>query len=330
MLRLVAPLCAALALGCAGSPANMIMDGPADAGADAEPPRSDARPDSPAPRDTRVDAAPTLDDACVELAAHACDRMNACEPFVLKQRFGSTVTCAARLRIACMAAAGAPGARATVPALTQCARALDTAACGDVVSGAAVAACFPAGSRADSQPCGINTQCASGYCQLKGARCGMCRPRAAASASCDPQEDGQCQRGLVCTGTCVKPGAVGAACTDARPCQALLRCGAGVCVVPSPAGAPCAGDECNDLIGLACIKPAGASRGTCQAMKLVAAGERCGMVSTAIAVCSTSATCGSDSRCVAPAADGQPCAGCLYPAVCADGACRVPASTACN
>jgi hypothetical protein len=340
MHRLVtAVACAALLTACPADPEEDAPEAGTDAGEDAAPDaRTPAeRPDALARDAGRDGGLVTFEDACADLAARTCDRMNGCEPFVVKKLFGTTALCVARQRLACLASATAAGARVMAPLLAQCGRSVDAASCPDIVSGAALDACFPDGSRADNLPCAVNAQCASSYCQLRGARCGLCRPRGIAGAKCDPQEDGPCRAGLTCAaaGTCTVPGATGAVCNaDARPCQPHLRCVAGLCMLPSPAGAACVGDECDALFGLTCIKPAGSPRGTCQPLKLAAPGERCGIVSTSVTVCFAAATCEQDLtgmlRCVAAAADGQPCGSCVYPAVCVERICRVPSSAACN
>ena len=143
--------------------------------------------------------------------------------------------------------------------------------CPEIVSGAAMAACEPAGQRADGQPCGADVQCTSAYCRRSLGHCGVCTARLPKGAKCTPGIDDQCQRGLVCpaSGVCVAPGGMNDACNpQTRPCLPHLRCASGICLAPLAAGASCSGDDCNQLLGLWCNKPGGAMRGTCQAAKV--------------------------------------------------------------
>jgi hypothetical protein len=282
-------------------------------------------------------ASTPLEQACADLAAALCARLQSCAPLARDRRYGDAVTCGARVRLACQVAASAPGARATPAALSTCARSLPSAACGAVATEAALDECFPAGSREDGRPCGTSSQCASGYCRLTGPSCGACGPRLAAGDPCT--ESAQCRDRLVCSdqGLCVAPAAVEATCSPtSRPCEAHLACAGGVCLIPGAEGGACTDDECGPLSGLWCDRPLGASRGQCRRMERAEAGARCGAMAGTVVVCTAGARCqpGADglSRCMPPGDDGGGCGddaqgrGCLAPAACRDRVCLLPAS----
>jgi hypothetical protein len=304
---------------------------------------SDGPPVAPHPADALPPPASALEQACADLAATYCRRLEACAPLALLRLFGDQPWCVTRTRITCQIAAAAPGTKVTAGPLGQCGRGLASAGCADIAVTSPIAACFPPGSRIDGRPCAVGSQCASGYCRIGAAPCGQCSPRLAAGARCDRAESGQCQRGLTCAeaGSCVLPGGVGAACNpQSRPCQPHLACAGGLCLLPAAASAPCTGEECGPLSGFWCDKPLGALRGSCRPVVRAAAGERCGATGTVVAVCIAGGRCeaGPDGslRCVDAADDDQGCGeafdrrGCVWPAVCAGQLCRLPVPATCG
>lgn len=110
------------------------------------------------------------------------------------------------------------------------------------------------GTVAGGDSCSIDTECASGTCDL---------PTTCPETGC-------------CTGACrptQPPGKAGDACAKDRDCGDGLVCGQDtICHVPAKADDPCRIDrECGD--GLACVGASGTSPGTCHALPHV--GEIC-------------------------------------------------------
>ena len=139
-------------------------------------------------------------------------------------------------------------------------------------------------------------------------------------------------------GMCVTPSTSGGTCDSPHPCQQPLACKSGVCSTPDEAGASCTPGSCNQLAGLYCST----TDGRCTAIGLAKAGESCGLVGGAPAVCSGGGHCNvvagaGRGTCEAAAADGASCdptsgPTCLPPAVCGatSKVCTLPNPTSCH
>src|SRR5262249_46342912 len=131
-------------------------------------------------------------------------------------------------------------------------------------------------------------------------------------------------------------GQQGDACTDTAPCSPLLACKSGTCQSPDTAGSSCtASPNTCDLAagGDFCI---GA---VCKKIVLAQAGETCGLdtVKATFTGCTSSAMCSGtpSGTCLKAAADGTACnsttgPGCMPPAICDSGVCRLLDPAACK
>jgi hypothetical protein len=171
--------------------------------------------------------------------------------------------------------------------------------------------------------------------------CGTCGPKPADGTSCANQE---CGEGLQCANNvCVTPGAAGAACDNNKPCRGGLACKA---ATPGGNTGTCAialkqGETCQELLGplnAGCDPAKGLfchpTMGVCTQVVYAKVGEACGITGTMFAVCTASAECRMQ-KCVAPAVDGAPCntqngPGCLAPAKCVGGLCKLEDPAACK
>jgi len=280
----------------------------------------------------------TPNQACADLAAAFCGRIDACANLILRIAYGDTATCRARGALVCPQVFKAPGTTTTPDRLEACSKAVAALSCADVYTRQIPQACrAKPGPQADGTTCGDDGQCASGFCRKSGLACGTCGPRAQAGATCTVDDD--CDAGLACAANrqCVAFGSAGATCDANRPCAAPLVCDAGRCVTPGDAGASCtpspSGGNCDHTQGLYC--PAG---GTCRLVVYASAGQACGVQSSGdLALCTAGATCSStpSGTCVAPAVDGAACnpannVKCLSPASCDNGLCKLPDPASCH
>jgi hypothetical protein len=290
----------------------------------------------------------TADQGCTDLGGSICDKIAACSAPLLQLVYGDAATCKTRFKLTCPSTISAPGSGATGANLEACAQAYTTAACADLFSGNQPAPCNVHGSLMAGAACANNIQCSGdhGYCNTaSGQTCGVCGTRAAAGATCAKSAD--CDTGLVCgfgtgmtTGACVTPGAAGATCDAPHPCAGALSCVGGTCAQSAAAGAACdpTASNCDSTQGLFCHP----INKVCASAQFAKAGEACGfMLATGTyAACSGNGRCtmpaGSlTGTCEAPAADGAMCdttngPTCLAPAVCTNGACKVPDASACK
>ncbi len=276
----------------------------------------------------------TAAQACSSAATAFCNKINMCAPVFIQFQYGDVATCVTRIQINCEANFMASGKSQTPSELAACGTAYGNASCSDLFAGDQPAACDPKpGTLADGTACGVPDQCVSTYCKLSGS-CGVCAPRSATGGSCT--EDEGCADGLVCAGagTCVTPGAAGAACDDVRPCRGNLNCKSGSCAAPGGPGSPCtpfSDGECDFAQGLYC-SPSGA----CEVIKLANAGETCGYSpSTGFTACRAGGDCktglGGTGTCTPAASDGAACGGvdgpnCLAPSECEAETCKLPPS----
>jgi hypothetical protein len=346
---------ALLAAGC-GASANGVRGGAGGEApaVDAEGGAGGARADAAV--DASLDAArgpdlaldrgppdrPSLD-FCQPYATRYCARLATCSPPYLVGVYGDESGCQARLRLQCETEAALPGSGLTAAAAGPCGDALVAATC-DQLFGATVPACQLKGTAARGAPCGAGVQCRSGFCRTaETSFCGTCDERAVEGASCDADE--ACQFPLVCSeaGQCATASAEGELCNERHPClPGLLFCAAdNTCKRRSGEGRACNRSGQGALqpceIGFSC-RPS--TSGTCRAIRFVAAGQTCSVPMTAsgtLILCAASGSC-VEGSCRPAGADGQPCTvsplgdsgGCLAPALCLEGVCKLPDPAACR
>lgn len=276
--------------------------------------------------------------ACEAAWTPTCRMLLQCDASLTAALFGDAKDCVTKMASSCAASIYVPGGL-TVEDEKACAASLSFATCDDFwrfwFSGEGFPACSKHGSRGPSSACSTGAQCASGFC-ARGATdaCGVCADRLAENASCDGTVP--CGAGLVCAGTCRKPGGVGAACNEAAPCDAWLRCLGGACAKPTADGAPCdpsVPQPACDVDHFCNVKSK-----ICQPLGVVDAGQACGVVDDgSYAGCKVGSVCRLEAgvpkgTCIAASVEGEACSvqasflfglgPCAYPLNCIDGQCR--------
>jgi hypothetical protein len=281
------------------------------------------------------DAGPSTADACAAYAKSLCQRLQACSPLSVTATYADVATCTSRLAAACVTGASAPGTATTAAGLVLCAGVLDGVDCASLMNHGLPDSCrLPPGARADGTACGADGQCASTRCARDGgASCGACAKLAASGQACVAESD--CDYGLECvSGACVAFGAQGATCDANHPCGYGLDCVSGACAPVVASGQPCDTQQNNcDLLHEQSCDP---STAMCGPLSLADAGGACGVTSTGLVLCNGAGSCrSSDSVCVAPSADGQPCdpsksEQCMAPSRCVGGTCQRDAPAGCQ
>jgi hypothetical protein len=283
---------------------------------------------------------PTDVEDCTPFAEALCARLAACSQQWLVWVYGDLAGCQERQRLACRIEAVLPGTGLAGAGLAACRAAIPAASCDELLSGT-IPACQREGALPDGAACGSHTQCQTGFCRMpETSFCGKCAPRAAEGAACDTSAS--CQFPLRCSeaGRCVKGAAEGELCNESTPCRpGTLFCSQdNTCKRPSAEGKACnrignsIAQPCET--GLSC-RPA--ERGTCRAIRFVGAGEACGVIANAAPVlCRASGSCVQNS-CRPAGKDGEACTisplgdsgGCLAPALCLEGRCKLPDPASC-
>jgi len=342
----------ALLAGCSGSgtgpgPASGGAGGEAGAGAGGKGGnRADARagdapvgvPDAAIP----VDLAPERPSVefCATYASKFCERLGSCSQPSLTGVYGGLGACQERVGLDCRTEAVLPGAGLNTATGMACADALGAATCEDLL-GNSVLACRIKGTLAKGAACGSDNQCQSGFCRTpETAFCGRCDTAGAADAPCDAND--ACEFPLLCSeaGRCARPSAEGEFCNETRPCKVgLLFCAAdNTCKRPSGEGKACNRSAAAPFqpceTGLSCRPSA---NGLCRAIRLVEAGQPCGISGGTVVLCTGSGSC-VNGICKPPGQDGERCTpsplgesgGCLPPALCLEGACKLPDPASCQ
>jgi hypothetical protein len=283
---------------------------------------------------------------CDSYAATRCEHVFGCSAIrpVGQQVYGDIPTCTERLRLLCRIDAAQVGSGLNQASTSTCMAALGRGRCEDGLA-EAIEACQFKGTLAAGVACGTGSQCASGFCRApETGFCGVCAARAAEGAVCD--SDAACELPLLCSeaGRCARPAGEGAFCNESIPCARdtfYCNLSESSCRRFGLEGAACneggtaAEARCNR--GLICL-PYG-TVGTCQPERMVPAGQYCGFGSQEVPgiACAASGSCVSN-RCLAPGNDGEACTlsprgdsnGCLPPALCVGGTCRLPDPGACR
>jgi hypothetical protein len=294
----------------------------------------------------------SADQACSDYAAAFCDLVDKCGPFFLKLGYGDAATCKTRAIIECPQVFKANGTSATPAKLEQCKLDAASLACEDLLAYVVPTDCVPSpGSLVDGTACGDDAQCKSTYCSKKDGVCGVCAALPSAGGPCVNNSgflgSGDCGRGLTCANKiCVKPkrkDETGCDSTTA-PCVAGLSCYGGKCVTAATVDQPCDGGEktnpnCDFTKGLFCAGVIPANK-KCKAIGTVGDGQPCGLLTDTLVLCAgggfcKGATATTPGTCLAPAKDGATCdnvngPGCLGPAKCVSGQCKLPDPTTCK
>lgn len=295
------------------------------------------------------------DQACTDLAAAHCAKLDQCVVNGTMIRYGQLATCQSRLKQLCIVALGANGTGNTPDTQERCALELPAVPCDsfDIRQGFI---CPPkAGTVPIGGACAFDAQCVTSTCAIAtGTNCGTC---AAANQAGDSCASASCSLGFFCvdsTQQCQLPVPNAAVCDSGHPCNVSLSC-----VIPNgmisgtcePAGetsgAACDPTRqiaagCNGNAGLYC----NGTTKTCMPVTYATASGQCGIVNHAVVDCINASTCfGAQGQtpgtCIADALEGTPCdtvAGpsCLLPARCVNGSgatagiCRLPDPTVCE
>jgi hypothetical protein len=265
--------------------------------------------------------------ACADVSAAVCAKIDSCAPAAVSALYGDTATCATRTEATCNAALALKNNGDQAGNVEDCSKAYESLSCEGALGNSPPKECaHKPGPLADGTTCGAAGQCKSGVCQFDSSGCGKCIEPIAAGANCNATSD--CQSGLVCaisattqtsvTSVCIAPAASGGTCSTAAPvvpCQAGLVCDKGKCDAPLAAGSACdpavQPTLCDQANGYFCTP-----RGTRCILAIAAnAGEACGYNAQTgdYSYCAGSGFCGNVSQqtgmgtCVAPAADGASC-----------------------
>lgn len=268
---------------------------------------------------------------CGEFGQKVCERYNACAPAFVKIGYGEPSKCAERIALDCLEGSRAMDSGVTKAGADACLAAIPGFSCDDILY-RKTPACDFKGKRINGGVCGTGDQCQSGRCSRNDQVCGTCGPYLQAGVRC--VEDDDCEPGMECSedNRCVLPSAGGTACSATQPCRYGYYCRNGTCAATVKE----AGANCEDA--LHCSLPHGlycnlAAR-RCQSIGLAAAGSPCGVSQTGVVLC-LAGSCRA-GVCESTARDGEPCGaaamnrGCLSPAVCVNGSCRLPNPSSCN
>ncbi len=322
-----------------------------------------APPSFVGPADSGVDAGPSVTRACSDLATAQCTKLEECSSVILRIKYGSVGVCEARMTTLCMNALAAPSTGNDAVKTEACAQAFPSWACTDYFNTAnPPAACAqPTGALANGSACAFPAQCVTGFCAVPlNEACGTCAPAPTPGDSC--ANLASCgTHDLVCLSPSRVCGTYGAA---GAPCSASSACGAHLsCIGAQPAkglpgrcetsmaqiGASCdptfvKGPGCDYDAGLVCN---GKSR-RCEPISVSPESGPCDSVNDQYGPCASSGRCstseaGATGRCVAAAADGEPCSttgvgpGCLAGASCivtssgsTSGTCQISSSVKCK
>ena len=285
----------------------------------------------------------TADQGCADLAGAYCDKLFGCALLYADITYGDAAKCKERLKTSCLGSLSSTGVAETPPMTEACSKQVSSTACEDLLAKKPLDKCVPApGAVADGSACGDPEQCASTFCAYgKDSICGTCAPVPKVGDAC---VNLQCGRDLNCVlGKCQRPGTSGEACSSRdTPCAPGLSCFGGKCVKGGGPGAACDkvevdNPDCDGTQGVFC-NPA---TKVCQKALEAKAGEACGLSGSDYKVCVGASVCklaagAFSGTCIAPAADGAACSagsdgpGCLQPAYCIGGVCKLADAKSCK
>jgi hypothetical protein len=264
----------------------------------------------------------TASQACADLAAARCQKMQQCNPQGILNTYGDLATCESRQSATCVSNLAAPQTANSASHTEDCAQATPSVTCSDFALGNVPPACQPpAGPRDAGSPCSVSAQCATAFCLTpRTSSCGTCEVQPAVGSSC---ANNGCGPGLVCdskTLLCAMPLGAGGSCDDSSVCGPGFTCignsstANGTCTALATAvGANCdladAGTRCDGRLGLYCNVPQGR---VCAQVGNAAATLACGTIDGGVIDCTAGAFCErpGNSRsgvCVAPASESAAC-----------------------
>ena len=276
--------------------------------------------------------------ACQLFAQTLCERLGVCAPALVTRVYGDSIGCVSRNNLGCLTRQRTPDVISSAAGLSACTQQLSSLECGALLDNALPAVCQLApGARANGRACSDDAQCASTRCAR--ARCRVRRVSGARRRRAAVSSWQRLCAGLVCTSDllCRRPAGLDASCDARHPCAFPLTCAALRCSAPLALGSACepASDRCDRYAGLACDTQSARCRSWLQAPP----GQACGYTGAGWAECSASGSCrtapgASAGLCEGPLPDGASCvegttSGCLTPARCVAGMCRLPAPEDC-
>jgi hypothetical protein len=287
-----------------------------------------------------ADMAISVSQGCTDYATAFCNKVQMCAPAFIQLVFGDLATCIDRFKLQCLPVFTLKNTSATIGQAEQCVAAIANITCDDVLTGAPPAPCAPIpGMGANGTACADDAQCMSAACVRQGG-CGTCGTPPKAGESC---ANLGCAKGLFCgpnTRTCVAYGQANAMCDADHKCVASLACKgnktSGTCSLPLKVGDTCdttAGDNhgCNGGHGDYCNP----FTKKCETVGFAKTGEECGLVNAAFVACEKGGICRPNADlgmftgiCIGVAGDGMACdpqngPGCLSPAYCGGGVCKL-------
>ena len=192
--------------------------------------------------------------ACERYIVAQCARRETCGEGL------SEHTCLSRGLSRCPDLFFAPGSRASIDAVEQCAMAWQSAACDEVVRGLFPDCGFDAGTFSLGTACLFDTQCETLACGRFGGDCGECVPLLNEGDTCSGVR-AACPRGTSCDGTCqpLRPFDL----PPDSPCEVVAQCQEGYVCRASQQG----GESCQPLfeIGETCAASWECRLGYCDA-----------------------------------------------------------------
>jgi hypothetical protein len=270
----------------------------------------------------------SLQEAIAQFSDAFCTRLDDCAPGMMSWDFGSTTECVNRTVFANTWTVSLPAVKWNAQAFVTCAESWSKASCAALYTPVALPGCTYNGTRPSGQPCNASEQCSTGFCRQTGYQCGQCAvaPQAGSTAC---TTDADCGPGLWCMADsiCNKPATIGQSCNAYLYCTGDANCVSGLCVAkPRVAGA-----ACNPTTGVNCDWTA----------NLTCSGSTCVSVTArpVNATCAAGNYCEQQGSCVSgvcqagPSDQGGSCdpttgPSCVWPALCASGACQMPTSVA--
>lgn len=198
----------------------------------------------------------TVREACDELAAARCARLEACAV----TPYHDLATCEQAIVTRCVELPDLPGAKLGADDLAACAAAYEGYPCESLVMGARPPECRFAGKGSNGSSCLSGAECQSTYCKPDAeGRCGECSALREEGDTCS-KGGSPCAAGLYCgDGRCVTYGSRGEQCSSTAPCSLLHWCDEqGTCAPQIGEGEPCTrGDQCSRLDRLVCDRTSG-------------------------------------------------------------------------